>query len=103
VKALTKKGKGVPYQPLDGLALPGNARWEDPPGFKTGESILRVTTAKGAVWYTGDLLTNIQRTPGRPFSWLFSWTDSGPGFKLFKLGVWLMDVAALARAQLERL
>jgi len=137
VKTLDKKVSGVSFRPLDALALPEHVRWEDPPGFRTGEALLSVATGKGSVWYSGDLLTNIQRTPGPPFSWLFSWTDAAPGFRLFKPGVWLLvkdrkalrawalgrlaedppavvvpahgppvdasDVAALAKAQLERL
>jgi hypothetical protein len=43
---------------------------------KNGELLVSVGTRQGSLWYTGDLLTNIQRTPGPPFSWLFSWTDS---------------------------
>lgn len=105
VKTLDKKVSGVSFRPLDALALPENVRWEDPPGFKTGEALLSVGTGKGSVWYSGDLLTNIQRTPGPPFKWLFSWTDSGPGFRLFKLGVWLLvkDRKALRAWALGRL
>jgi hypothetical protein len=90
VKTLEKKANGVSFRPLDALALPEHVRWEDPPGFKTGEAILSVgTTDKGSVWFTGDLLTNIQRMSGPPFSWLLSLTDSAPGFRLFKPAVWL--------------
>lgn len=137
VQTLNKKASGVSFRPLDALSLPAHVRWEDPPGFKTGEAILSIGTARGSVWYSGDLLTNIERTPGPPFSWVFSWTDSAPGFRLFKPAVWLFvkdrkvlrewalrrlvsdppaivvpahgppvdtgDVAAQAKAQLERL
>ena len=137
VQALEKKLKGVPFRPLNELPLSDGVRWEDAPGFKTGETLLSVKTGKGSVWFTGDLLTNIQRTPGPPFKWILSWTDSGPGFRLFKPAIWLMvkdkkavrewalrwleqdppaivvpshgppveggDVAALAKAQIERL
>jgi glyoxylase-like metal-dependent hydrolase (beta-lactamase superfamily II) len=137
VKTLDKKVSGVSFRPLDALALPEHVRWEDPPGYKTGESLLHVTTGKGSVWYSGDLLTNIPKVPGPPIGWLFSWTDSAPGFRLFKPAVWFLvkdkkalrewtlsqlakappavvvpahgppveagDVAAQARAQIERL
>jgi hypothetical protein len=105
VATLEKKVPGVTFRSLSELALPGHARWEDPPGFKTGEAILSVDAKRGPVWYTGDLLTNIQRTPGPPFSWLFSLTDSGPGFRLFRLGVWLMvkDKKAVREWMLSRL
>lgn len=137
VKALNKKVSGISFQPLNDLALPENVRWDDPPGYKTGEALLRVGTGKGAIWYSGDLLTNIQNTPGPPIRWLFTWTDSAPGFRLFTPALWLLvkdkkalrawalarfaedppavvvpahgppfdtgDVAAMAKAQLERL
>ncbi|MFO0759239.1 MAG: hypothetical protein U0359_22295 [Byssovorax sp.] len=137
VKALDKKVPGAGFQPLDALALPDNVKWDDPPGFKTGEAILRIGTKKGLVWFTGDLLTNIPKLGGPPFSWLLSWTDSAPGFRLFKPAVWIAvkdkkairawtldrlaaeppaivvtshgppaempDIAALAKAQIERL
>ena len=89
VATLGKKVPGVTFRPLTELALPANAHWEDVPGFKSGEAILRVNSARGPVWFSGDLLTNIQRTPNPPVRWLFSLTDSAPGFRLFKLCVWL--------------
>jgi hypothetical protein len=137
LEALAKKAPGVSFQSLASLELPERVRWDDPPGFKTGDAFLSIATSKGSVWYSGDLLTNIQKTPGPPFSWIFSWFDAAPGFRLFKPAVWLLvkdkksvrqwaldhlarnppaivvpahgppvdasDVAALARAQIERL
>ena len=89
VAKLDKKVTGVKFRPLSDLALGDGAHWEDVPGFKTGEAILSVDTRRGAVWFTGDLLVNIPRLPPPPFRWLFTWTDSGPGFRLFKPAVWL--------------
>jgi glyoxylase-like metal-dependent hydrolase (beta-lactamase superfamily II) len=137
VEALAKKMKGIPFRPLTDLPLGPKVRWEDPPGFKTGEAILSVDTSRGALWFTGDLLTNIPTLPGPPVRWLFTWTNSAPGFRLFRPGVWAFvkdkravrdwmlgrlskdppsvvvpahgppvdvpDVAAQARAQIERL
>lgn len=137
VEALGKKTKGVPFKSLSDLKLPANASWEDPPGYKHGEALLSVRTKRGAVWYSGDLLTNIPKLPGPPIKWLMSWTDSAPGFRLFKPAAWILikdkkalrawalswvakdppaivvpshgppvdavDVAAQAKAQLERL
>ena len=90
VKALEKKSAGARYRPLGELALPESVRCDDAPGFKTGETIVSVATRRGPVWYTGDLLTNIQRAPKPPVGWLFTATDSAPGFRLFRLGVWLL-------------
>lgn len=105
VETLNKKARGVSFKPLNALALPENVRWEDPPGFKTGEAILSVGTDKGSVWYSGDLLTNLQNLPLPPLRWLFTWTDAAPGFRLFRPGVWLLvkDKKALRAWALDRL
>lgn len=134
---LAKRASDIPFRPLSELTLPAHVHCAELPGFKGGETFFSIRTGRGAVWFTGDLLTNIQRTPGPPVRWLFTWTDSAPGFRLFRPGVWLLvrdkkavrawmldrlasdppsvvvpahgpafdegDVAALARAQLERL
>jgi glyoxylase-like metal-dependent hydrolase (beta-lactamase superfamily II) len=86
---LRKQAPEVGFESLDHLALPEHAKLHALPGVKNGELFGRVTTNKGPVWYTGDILTNIQETPGPPIKWLFTLTDSGPGFKLFRLAVWL--------------
>jgi hypothetical protein len=105
VATLEKKVSGVRFRPLSDLALPGHVRWEDAPGFKTGETILRVDSKSGPVWYTGDLLANFQRMPPPPVGWLFSLTGSAPGFRLFKLAAWLLvkDKKALREWMLTRL
>ena len=105
LKVLEKKAPGVPFRPLHDLALPAHVRCDDPPGYKTGEAFFSIRTGKGTVWFTGDLLTNIQRTPGPPVRWLFTWTGSAPGFRLFRPGVWLCvrDKKALRAWMLERL
>ena len=105
VKTLNKKSGGVSFQSLHTLALPANVRWEDPPGFKTGESVLSIGSRRGSIWYSGDLLTNIARTPRSPIGWLFAWTDSAPGFRLFKPAVWFFvkDKKILREWALRRL
>lgn len=57
---LAKKAAGIPFRSLAELKLPAHVHWEDPPGFKAGEAILRVKTGKGSVWFTGDLLTTLR-------------------------------------------
>ena len=105
VATLEKKVSGVRFRPLTDLALPGHVRWEDAPGFKTGETILSVDSKSGPVWYAGDLLANIPRRPPPPLGWLFSLTDSAPGFRLFKLATWLIvkDKKAVREWMLRRL
>jgi hypothetical protein len=136
IDILKKKSGGVAFRPLSELALAGGACFEEPPGYKTGEAILRLPSRRGSLWFTGDLLTNIPQMPG-PMGWFMSWFDAAPGFKLFTPAVWHLvkdrkavrawalqqlavdppaivvsahgppvdvgDVAALAKAQLERL
>ena len=102
---LGKKSMGIPYRSLSELKLPAHVSVDEPPGFKTGNAFLRLRTKKGSVWYTGDLLTNLQEVPPPPLRWLFTWTGSAPGFRLFKLGVWNMvgDRKKLRAFMLERL
>jgi hypothetical protein len=86
---LGKRAASIPFRPLNELSLPPTVKFHILPGFKNGEVLFSVGTRQGSLWYTGDLLTNIQRTPGPPVKWLLSWTDSAPGFRLFKPAVWL--------------
>ena len=105
VATLQKKVSGVTFRPLSELALPSHVHWQDPPGFKTGETILALDSKRGPVWYTGDLLVNMQQLPPPPIGWLFSLTKSGPGFRLFRLAVSLFvkDKPALREWMLARL
>lgn len=105
VAALDKKVQGVQFRSLTELPLPAHVRWEDPPGFKTGEAILSVGTRRGSVWYSGDLLTNITSLPPPPLRWLFTWTGSAPGFRRFLPAIWLLikDRRAVREWALARL
>jgi hypothetical protein len=105
LKSLGKKAPDLGYRPLSSLVLPDHVRCDVPPGFKTGETFLRIETSKGRVWFTGDLLTNVPRLPPPPLRWLFTWTDSGPGFRLFRPAVWLAvgDKKVLRSWMLERI
>ena len=102
---LKKKVPTIPFCPLDELPLPDHVRCHEPPGFKNGETMVSIRTSKGTAWFTGDLLSNIERLPGPPLRWLFTWTDSAPGFRLFRLAVWLLvrDKKAVRQWMLERL
>jgi hypothetical protein len=105
VKKLENKTQGIRFRPLSELALPEHVRCDDPAGFRSGETIVRVSTAKGPVWFTGDLLTNIGKVPKAPLKWLFTLTDSAPGLKLFRIGIPILvkDKRAVRAWALEQL
>jgi glyoxylase-like metal-dependent hydrolase (beta-lactamase superfamily II) len=89
VAPLSKKEPGIVFRPLSELDLPEQVRWQEAPGFKSGETILSVDAKQGPVWFTSDVLTNLQRFPGPPLGWLFTLTGSAPGFRLFRLSTWI--------------
>ena len=105
IPKLTKKCPDVAWKPLGDLAQPEHVRCEDPPGTRSGETIVTVKTANGSVWYVGDLLANFEKLPPAPVKWLFSLTGSGPGFKLFKLAAMVLvkDNKRLRAWMLERM
>lgn len=88
VATLDKKVKGAKFKSMAELALPAHVRWDDAPGFRSGETILSVGTDRGHIWYSGDLLANLPRLPPPPLGWLFSASSSAPGYRLFMLNVW---------------
>jgi glyoxylase-like metal-dependent hydrolase (beta-lactamase superfamily II) len=104
-EALGKKARDFTYEPLSSLGLLPHTELDEPAGFRSGDTFFRIRTGKGAVWFTSDLLTNIQGLPAPPLRWLFSWTDSAPGFRLFKPGVWFLirDKKAVRAWALDRL
>jgi hypothetical protein len=105
IERLTKRSPGVNYRPLEDLLLPPHVRCDVPPGYRQGEAIFTVKTRARNIWFSGDLLTNIERVPGPPVKWLFRWTDSAPGFRLFKPAVWILikDRGAVREWMLDRL
>lgn len=102
---LRKKAPTIAFRPLSELALPPHVRCEELAGFKGGDAFFSIRTQRGSVWFTGDLLTNIQKLPPPPVRWLFSWTDSAPGLRLFRPAVWLLvgDNKTVRATMLERL
>lgn len=102
---MAKKRPETTFRPLSELALGKGMRCEAAPGTKDGETFVSVPTKKGNVWYAGDLFANMQRLPPAPVKWLFQWTGSGPGYRLFKLAVFALvkDRKALRQWMLDRL
>ena len=89
VASLGKKVKGATFHPLSALELPAGVRCEEMAGMRSGETFVSVKTDRGNVWFTGDVLTNFDKLPKAPLRWLFTWTDSGPGYRLFKPNAWI--------------
>jgi hypothetical protein len=102
---LAKKAADVPFRPLSDLALPDHVRCDEPPGMRSGETVVTVKTSKGNVWFAGDLLANFTRLPPAPIGWMFSLTGSAPGYRLFKLAALALvkDKKALRAWMLERI
>jgi len=79
-----------------------------PDGDRGGNVMLTIETPRGSAFYTSDYMANLpQLPPALPLRMLFKLTDSGPGFKLFRLAVMLFgkDKAKLRswmEAEIER-
>jgi hypothetical protein len=60
---LAKKSATIPYEPLDALEsrLPDRFEFLRPEGLKATDLMVRVTSGGGTVWYTGDLISNVQK------------------------------------------
>lgn len=66
-------------------------------GCKIGDVIVRVQTERGTLLYVGDFIANIKALPKNfMFRLMFKLTDSGPGFKVFR--IFFMFFAADKRA-----
>lgn len=87
VAKLNKKVSSIKFKSTDELPLSSDARAHVLPGLKNGELLFTVPTQSGSLWYTGDLLTNMHKIPGPPLRWLFTLTDSAPGYRLFRLSL----------------
>ena len=72
----------------------------DMPHYKTGEVLVRISTARGIVWYVTDVVMNIPVLPRNPIvSLLFRLSGSGPGLRFNNIAPLFMvrDKAALRR------
>jgi hypothetical protein len=58
----------------------------DLPYFRTGEALIKVSTAEGLIWYVTDIILNLPRLPAHPlFKLLFRLSDSAPGLRLNRI------------------
>ena len=109
--ALARVQKRLPdihVRNLDPLAqeLTDGVSVEEVPGFRFGDTWLKVPTEEGGIWYVSDCCLNM---PKLPSAWLprllFKWTASGPGFALNGVGLRFMlkDKASYRQWFLEQL
>jgi hypothetical protein len=81
---LGKQSSGIPYEPLEALkeTLPSRIGVLRPDGMKVSDLMVRATSGSGTVWYTGDLLSNIQKGDvAWPVGILFSLLGGGTGYR----------------------
>jgi hypothetical protein len=58
----------------------------DLPYFKTGEALIKVSTADGLIWYVTDIILNLPRLPSHPlFAMLFKLSGTAPGLRLNRI------------------
>ena len=58
----------------------------DLPYFRTGEALIKVSTAEGLIWYVTDIILNLPRLPSNPlFAMLFKLTDCAPGLRINRI------------------
>ncbi len=110
IERLAKKSSDIPFEPLDALTstLPSRIEVLRPEGMKVSDLMVRVASGNGTVWYTGDLISNLEKGD---VSWavglLFSVLGGGPGFRYNGVPamVYMKDRAAWAssvRAAFEK-
>jgi hypothetical protein len=84
LERLGKKSSDVPYEPVEALKekLPSRIAILRPEGMKVSDLMVRATSGGGTVWYTGDLISNLQKGD---VSWavgvLFSLLGGGQGYR----------------------
>lgn len=53
------------------------------PYFRTGETLIKIRTAGGVIWYVTDIVLNLPQLPSHPvFAALFKLTGSAPGLRI---------------------
>lgn len=56
------------------------------PYFRTGETLIKIRTAEGVLWYVTDIILNLSRLPSNPlFAMLFKLSDSAPGLRINRI------------------
>lgn len=103
LKRLRKKVPSATWESVSALKSAANVRCYELPGLKMANALVTIDTPTGTFWYPSDFIANIPKLPPNfLLRFLFQRTDSGPGYKLFRLATWLMikDKAAAREAML---
>lgn len=85
---LAKQATAVPFRPLAELTkvLPSRVRCLVPDGMKVPDLMVSVDSPKGAVWFSGDLISNTVKEDVKPLPrLLFALLGGGPGYRLNKV------------------
>jgi hypothetical protein len=84
LERLRKKASGIPFQSADELTrkLPPNVALLQPAGMKAPDLMVRVDIPAGAIWFTGDLLSNTSTADiAAPARWIFGLLGGGSGYR----------------------
>lgn len=85
---LAKQATAVPFRPLSELTakLPAGVRCHVPDGMKVPDLLVSADAAGGAVWFSGDLISNTTRDDVKPLPrLLFKLLGGGEGYRFNKV------------------
>ena len=87
LKRLNRKcSAGAVFKPVAALSLPQGILVDNPPGVRSSDLVLRVSTGQGWLWYFNDLLMNMRALPTKPFFRLvFALSGAKTGLSVPKL------------------
>lgn len=103
-KRISKKNsKAGTFEPLSALEplLGDDVGLRDVPNSKLGESWYWAKVDGGYAWFVSDVLANLDALPAKfPIKYLFKWTKSAPGYRVFNLALKFMVKNKKATLQL---
>ena len=111
IARIQKKSKlPLAFEPLSAFEPGRDLGFREIPNTKIGESWFWAKADGGSAWYASDVLANMPRLPQKPISQrvigqLIKWSGSGPGYRVFRLGLKFIvrDPAATLRLLQEDL
>jgi len=91
----------APILPIgEDMKIANVVEFVDMPHYKTGETLVKMSTSRGRAWYVTDVVLNFERMPRHPVARaLFALSSSGPGLRFNNLASLFMvqDKGALKR------